>query len=549
VALEDKPTMYAPRIALRYLLHKRISLLAILSVALGVMVLYVVHSVFVGIEAEFRARTRGSLADLTILKDRREMYFGDRDLLIWDMPALMRRIENTAHVVAVAPRLESMALVAFRSKGGPAQQREYRWAYFAGINLERECGTTRLAEYWLASHDHGGDGLAGADGSDKPTWGEMKNDNVTPAIVGDELASAGRTPNSQEATLAATDSFVLLTPVDATGRGVMRCCVAGRFRSGIFEYDSSTFFVPLGAAQAFLGTGDGVSSIAVRLDDYRHAEEVSTRLLGIPTLAEMRHLDAMLAEAAVKKEGRKTDSAAMELQEFLSDRQGWRQFAIPWRLREWRRLFDVYAERVRAIEMREELIRSSHRSEMLSLVASLRERERSSLGSAFLVTTWENRMPAFLQLLTIQRKVSAIVLSLAIVLAGLGIYSILSSLVRERTRDIGILRSVGATAGGVLSVFLLIGALIGVLGSVLGLAGGALFCRHINAITHVIESAIGGKLFPAEIYNMDHIPVDPSPFAWAIILACTALMVSLWAAVLPGLRAARKSAVDALRYE
>jgi lipoprotein-releasing system permease protein len=121
-------------------------------------------------------------------------------------------------------------------------------------------------------------------------------------------------------------------------------------------------------------------------------------------------------------------------------------------------------------------------------------------------------------------------------------------MVVEKTRDIGILKALGASSRGVMSIFLSYGVSLGLVGSGAGMMGGLLFVAYINQVAKLIELVTGQEVFDPTIYYFQEIPTDVEPVA-VVGVVCGAVLIAVLASVLPALRAARLHPVEALRYE
>jgi lipoprotein-releasing system permease protein len=181
-------------------------------------------------------------------------------------------------------------------------------------------------------------------------------------------------------------------------------------------------------------------------------------------------------------------------------------------------------------------------------VGEMREAIAAAAGSEAVVTTWQDKNASYFTALQTERSVMRLILLLIVLVAALNIISGLWMLVKNKGRDIAILRSMGATQGAVLRIFFMCGAVIGVLGTLVGFLVGALFCTYIKQIQAFMEWASGTDLFPADVYFLSHIPakIDWGEVSW---IMAAALGMSFLAVLFPAWRASRIDPVEALRYE
>jgi len=164
------------------------------------------------------------------------------------------------------------------------------------------------------------------------------------------------------------------------------------------------------------------------------------------------------------------------------------------------------------------------------------------------VNTWRDLQGALLAAVQMETTILNILLFLIIAVAGFGILATFFMIVVEKTKDIGILKSLGASGTGVASIFLGYGVLLGAVGAGAGGVAGLLFVANINQIADILESISGQEVFDPTVYYFDHIPtlINPWTVAWVIV---GAILIAVFASVLPAIRAARMHPVEALRYE
>jgi lipoprotein-releasing system permease protein len=175
-------------------------------------------------------------------------------------------------------------------------------------------------------------------------------------------------------------------------------------------------------------------------------------------------------------------------------------------------------------------------------------RAQFPLEMAVQVNSWRDLQGPLLAAVQLEITLLNILLFLIIAVAGFGILAIFFMIVVEKTKDIGIMKSLGASGGGVASIFLGYGVLLGLVGAGTGAVAGLLFVAHIDSIAGILETITGREVFDPTIYYFETIPtiVRPIMVFWVI---AGALTIAVLASVLPSIRAARMHPVEALRYE
>jgi lipoprotein-releasing system permease protein len=459
----------------RYLRTRYLAMVCIVSVMLGVATLIVVNSVMGGFSTKLRQRLHGLLSDVVV-----EGYdyngFADPDrkmALIRSDPFLAQRIE------AMAPTLEIFAMLQFNFGGSPIA----RPVRLIGIDPEARTRLGGFAEHLVLGRDHPSFQLSAEAWrryqsrhqrlrllepvpppllpGEKPPPEPPPSRPFVPegAIVGFAIAhyrdphASADSPDREVRALHPGDDIIVTT---ISGQRIepvyTRYAVCDYFRSEMSEYDSNYVFVPLAHLQKLRTMQGRVTSIQIRLKDYRDSDAV------------VKRLQVLLKAHPVQ------------------------------------------------------------------------------------VVTWEQKQGPLLAAIRIEKGILNVLLFLIVAVAGFGILAIFSMIVVEKTRDIGVLKSLGASNGGVLKIFLGYGLLLGVVGAGLGTAAGVALTVYINQVEHFLSSLTGSQVFPRDVYYFKEIPTDIQPLA-VLLVNVGAIGIAVLFSILPALRAALLHPVRALRYE
>jgi len=171
-----------------------------------------------------------------------------------------------------------------------------------------------------------------------------------------------------------------------------------------------------------------------------------------------------------------------------------------------------------------------------------------SLGSGVIVRDWTHTNRNWFDAVQVEKRMMFIILTLIVAVAAFNLVSTLVMTVTDKRADIAILRTLGASPGSIMAIFMVQGALSGVMGTLGGLGLGLLTAFNIDTIVPAIEHLLGVRFLPGSIYLISKMPSDPQ---WADIMpiALISLVLSLAATLYPSWRASRVQPAEALRYE
>lgn len=164
------------------------------------------------------------------------------------------------------------------------------------------------------------------------------------------------------------------------------------------------------------------------------------------------------------------------------------------------------------------------------------------------IVDWQQSNNAYFSAVNVERNVMFIILTLIILVAAFNVISSMIMLVKDKTGDIAILRTMGASSASVMRIFFMVGATVGVAGTAIGLVLGVLFCEHIEQIRQIVQTVTGTQVFNPTVYYLESLPakLDWREVVEVVVLA---ILLSFLATLYPSWRAARTDPVEALRHE
>ena len=574
--------MYKFLLCLRYLRTRYIALASIISVMLGVATMIVVNSVMTGFSTEMRDRIHGLLADVVVETANMDG--------IPDADAQMQRIQDVAgdRIEAMTPTVEVFGLMSFNFAGGFVNLP----VTIIGIDPVGKSKVGPLVEY-LDSYKElreNGELLRPPlrDKSELPSWeltseGKayrammkerqaffMNEDQAGPAQLPSQLADTGRAQKSASADANTEQSAVrqavatVPTMEEAAQANVTQASATKSTDSAEPEFETD-------ATDGVTFEEDPFDSDPFPSRDQKTNDEpFSARLYVGKGLISYPIEDPDTGETEIKDMVRPGDDVILTtysagqppdackfnatiVDTFRSGMSEYDQNLVFMNLAELqdsRGMFEQFfndegevAGKIRAITSVQ--IKLKDYRDARSVVADL---QAAFPPGVIHVRTWEDKQGVLLEAVAVESAILNVLLFLIIAVAGFGILAIFFMIVVEKTRDIGILKALGASSSGISSIFLSYGLALGIVGSGVGVVIGLLFVRYINEIEDGISWITGHRVFDEKIYYFQQIPTQVNA-GMVIWVACGAIAIAVLASVLPARRAARLKPVEALRFE
>ncbi|MCA9263482.1 MAG: ABC transporter permease [Planctomycetales bacterium] len=543
--------MYKLLLSSRYLRSRYIALASIISVTLGVATMIIVNSVMSGFQEEMYKRLHGILSDI-VVEARSTDGIQDPDLL-------MARIQETLgdDVAAMTPNVHIPAMLSFkvRDEWVPKQ------VNLIGVDQETYAHVSDFGKYLLhpANRDSlsfelregGYDDRLGVAG-----WMHRRNRVALERAYAAQQAAWDRaqqpTPSSTPANSPAALSTVMdpaQTPMvsepdpgqqfasdTVTTSDQVTSQIADPF-AGYQAAEQPEVFDPMVSQRTGIVMGIAISSLKHRNEagevvDYFLCRPGDDVMVTFPTAG------------TPPKIAYDTFTVVDLYESKMSEYDAGFAFVPIERIQQLRGMIDpssgVGAVTAVQIRLAEGVVLEEASAR---LQAALDPRD-----VPYSVQTWKEMQGPLLAAVEMETTILNILLFLIIAVAGFGILATFFMIVVEKTRDIGILKSLGASHRGVMSIFLSYGLALGVAGAVVGMVLGLVFVTYINQIAGVLEKIQGRELFDPTVYYFQEIPtiINPLTVSWIVL---GAILIAVIASVLPAIRAARLHPVEALRYE
>jgi lipoprotein-releasing system permease protein len=588
--------MYKLLLIWRYLLTRRIALVSVVSVTLGVATMIVVNAVMLGFSREMENRIHGALSDVTISSRSSLRGFDDVD-------SRLRDVEKVAGdlIEAMTPTVITPGLMSFDFGGGEVITRQVQ---IVGVDCATNEKVTAVAQYLqhpenrkrftFDLHEDGYDvqnptfGNEGtvrthlesagwkkrradaeyeryrwqeqlrqremyakstkpssappmedsADEDDDPYAAALANMPEIP-VYGDDEAGVDSPLDEPGVDGAEPTVEVAREAADAPSTGPTQ--LSGTPFDGLEQFETRKDPATTQETGAILGVGLVSGNRRKHLNPQTGKDEIRESLLRIPGE------DITLSFLAVGTENSMPSIVydrftIVDLYECrMAEYDDSFVFVPIEKLQYLRRMIADDGTRL-ATQI---LIKAKPGVKIEEVRDRLRDSEEFP-EQLYEIETWKDQQAATLAAVATELSILNVLLFLSIAVAGFGILAIFFMIVVEKTRDIGILKSLGASGSGIMQIYLFYGLTLGAIGSGLGMALGFWFVANIQEVADFLSRIMGHEVFDPTIYMFHQVPaiIEPATVAWIVVGSLSIVVAS---SVLPALRAARLKPVDALR--
>lgn len=477
--------MYKYLLCWRYLRHRYIALASVVSVMLGVATMIVVNSVMAGFADKMRQRLHGVLADIVVESFDLDGFRNSDEV--------MARIKAVAgdDVVAMAPTMETFGLMKWTTPNGHPITRQVQ---IIGIRPEDRAKTGDFAEFLFADR-------AAAEAVPPVTM--PPSFEITEKVK--RNSPLGRRLDEEERAPDSNPEFNRLIRQDLEAAVPDFGAIVGFAVAHLHHPKAGDIAIaPPGTRVGLVFPAAGERP-KPGYDDYTVVGYFKSG---------MSEYDSSFVFVPLER---------LQAMRLLGDGQG--QGAV-----------NQIQVKVRA------------GADLDRLAAVIQDGLEELHPTTFKVSTWEQKQGPLLAAVAVEQSILNILLFFIIAVAGFGILAIFAMIVVEKTRDIGVLKALGASSGGIRQIFLGYGLSLGLVGSGVGMLGGLLFVWKINAIERWLSDLTGRKVFDDGIYYFSEIPtlIEPMTVAWIV---GGALFIAVAASIWPAHRASRLRPVQALRFE
>lgn len=545
--------MYILVLAGHYLRTRYIALVSIVSITLGVATMIVVNSVMTGFSTEMKDRIRGILADVVI-----ETHSKD-GTAPGETVALMEAVRQAVgeYLVAMTPTVEIYGMMSFDVSGHPF----HRPVTIVGIVPDSKNEVSPLTQYLTTRQLQPGQKSPLRPASAPLNWElapehlEIRKERAYELEIREQIrADYGlrqiAPDDSSQATKDSAPAFEdpFLQQVADSETSGSSSAPTDPFASSVDPFASSPAATvqdpaqPL-SARVFVGaglvtypyrdpsTGEVQIGYLVQPGDDVNLTTIKT---GIPEPARFKATVVDIFKSGMSEYDSTLVFCNLEELQFARGMLTGPDITHPHDNLDWRQ------GQITTLQLKLKDYRDA------DVVV---RRLRAELPAAYFgVYTWEQKQGPLLQAVEVESAILNVLLFLIIAVAGFGILGIFYMVVVEKTKDIGILKSLGASSTGIMNLFLTYGLSLGIAGAGMGVILGLLFVHYINQIEDLLSSVTGRKVFDEEIYYFHEIPTVVSP-TMVVLVALAAMLIAVCASILPAWRAASQHPVRALRFE